>query len=249
MDPPGNNASSLNGQKPPLPFEIALIRKIKSKTNSVRDAFLLLDIDRDGKISPTDVRTVLHNELGLDLTKEQEDLLLSRVPQWKNGEKQSPNVGMGYADFAIYFQDVSSAVLTSSEAGLAAAVGFHRDSNDGNERANSEMAIHIQPQTILHQRRHQLQQLLMTHSSRATSLFLEMDVHRSGKVTMQEFLDWINSVGMQWTAEELKQVVLGGKDDEELENRWFGSTSDNGKVESGMTEHDFSAFVESLDRE
>lgn len=242
MDPPGNNASSLNGQKPPLPFEIALIRKIKSKTTSVRDAFLLLDIDRDGKISPTDVRTVLHNELGLDITKEQEELLLSRVPQWKNGEKQNPNVGMGYADFAIYFQDVSSAVLTSSEAGLAAAVGFHRDSSDGNERANSEMAIHIQPQTILHQRRHQLQQLLMTHSSRAgsgmkeTSLFLAMDVHRSGKVTMQEFLDWINSVGMQWTMEELKQVVLGGK-------------GGNGRIESGMTEHEFAEFVESLDCE
>jgi len=203
------------------------------------------------------VRTVLHNELGLDITNEQEDLLLSRVPHWKdsNGENSTSTAGMRYGDFAKYFQEVSRAVLPSSEAGSAAAMGFHRDKRVGNERANSEMLIHIQPQTILRQKRHQLQQLLMAHSShagsgmRGTNLFLTIDDHRSGKVTMQEFLDWINSVGMQWTAEELKQVVLGGKNDEELENRWFGSTSDNGKVESGMTEHDFSAFVESLDRE
>mmetsp|Transcript_25317 Transcript_25317/g.54476 ORF Transcript_25317/g.54476 Transcript_25317/m.54476 type:complete len:265 (+) Transcript_25317:53-847(+) len=264
MDPPGKNAS-LNGQQPPLPFEIALVRKIKSKTTSVRDAFLLLDIDRDGRISPTDVRTVLHNELGLDITKEQEALLLSRVPQWKKGENQNTSIGMGYTDFAKYYQDVSSATFPSSEAGLAAAVGFHRDDTDGNARANSEMSIHLQPQTILHQRRHQLQQLLMTHSSRVgsgmmeTSLFLAIDVHRSGKVTMQEFLDWINSLGMQWTMEEMKQVILGDKDNEnegigmereKLESRWFGTADvDNGRREAGMTEHEFAEFVESLDSE
>lgn len=209
------------------------------------------------------MRTVLHNELGLDITKEQEDYLFSRSQKNKE-DHNAANNGMGYADFAKYFQEVSSAPFPASKSGLAAEVGFHRDNNDGGATSDDhEMPIHLQPKTILRQRRHQLRQLLTSHSSRShgsgmkeTSLFLAMDVHRSGKVTMQEFLDWLNSVGLQWTMEELKQVVLGDINDngdivlrkEQLERRLFGG-ADNGEGEAGMTEHDFAEFVESLDAE
>ncbi|KAL7534475.1 hypothetical protein ACHAXR_007959 [Thalassiosira sp. AJA248-18] len=295
MDPPGEIASQIKQQPqqkqqkpppPPQPFEIALVRKLESKTTSVRGAFLLLDIDGDGRISPTDVRTVLHNELGLDLTTEQEHCLFSRSGQFKknhhnnNNESSSNNNndGMGYADFAKYFQEVSSAPFPASQSGLAAAVGFHRndtgntasDNTNGNN-IDHEMPIHLQPQTIILQRRHQLRQLLSSHSSpegrgnsgmKETSLFLNMDVHRSGKVTMQEFLVWLNTVGMlQWTIEDLKQVVLNREESsdvimesEKLEMRWFGNAGDDdgdreGGEEAGMTEHDFAEFVESLDGE
>lgn len=284
----------------PQPFEIALVRKLESKTTSVRDAFLLLDIDGDGHISPTDIRTVLHNEPGLDLTTEQEHVLFSRyspVQQKQhhlscnkdenhtNGNTSASKVGMGYADFAKYYSEVSKATFPASQSGLAAAVGFHRDDekrNNDNDTTTTdhEMPIYLHPQTVIHQRRHQLRQLLTAHSSREssgnsgmkeTSLFLKIDVHRSGKVTMEEFLEWVNGAGtLDWAMDDLKQVVLnketttksscdgngGGILDSEklLEQKWFGTNAlgdgINGKKdEAGMTEHDFARFVESLDDE
>lgn len=274
---------------PPQPFEIALIRKIESKTSSVRNAFLLLDIDGDGRITPSDVRTVLHNELGLDLTTTQEECLFARIHQFHKQKKESEsgtnNNGMGYVEFAKYFQQVSSATLPSSQSGSAAAMGFHRQNTedvattttdaDGSSkplRTSGEMPIHLSATTIIHKKRHQLRQLLSSHSSREgagssgmkeTSLFLKMNVHRSAKVTMSELLHWINEVGMfDWTMDDLKEVVLNraetkkggksGKDDEQLlELKWFGSgnNSDGEKGEAGMTERDFAEFVESLDGE
>lgn len=273
MDPPGKIGSELIEQQqppPPQPFEIALVRKIESKTTSVRAAFLFLDVDGDGRITSSDVRTVAHNELGLDLTKEQEDCLFARSQHLQNKDKENQHVGMGYAAFAKYFYETSKFPFPASQSGLAAAVGFHRDSSDDNTRANSEMAIHLAPKTILRQKRQQLRQLLTAHSSREghgnsgmkeTSLFLAMDVHRSGKVTMQEFLDWLNTVGfLEWSMEDLRQVVLGSGDNggidsiesEKLEMQWFGgatNSDDNEKREAGMTEQDFAKFVESLDSE
>jgi len=255
-------------KQPPQPFEIALIRKIESKTSSVRKAFLLLDIDGDGRISPSDVRTVLHNELGLDITKEQEEILASRLRPQNNqsssGDEENNNggaIGMGYGDFARYFHEVSSSSFPASQSGLAAAVGFHRDDDPNNGGIDREKSIHLQPETIVHQKRQQLRQLLRSHSSRegqgamgmkGTSLFLAMDVNRSAKVAMEEFLDWLNKIGMlEWTIEDLKQVVLVGDkcngNYEELETRWFGSIDCESHGEAGMTEHEFAEFVESLD--
>ncbi|EJK72144.1 hypothetical protein THAOC_06354, partial [Thalassiosira oceanica] len=85
----------------PQPFEVALIRKLKSKTKSVRDAFLLLDADGDGHISPDDIRTVTHNELGITLTSDQMKILASR------NEDDGGRGGMKYKEFAIYFDAVS----------------------------------------------------------------------------------------------------------------------------------------------
>ena len=87
---------------------------------------------------------------------------------------------------------------------------------------------------------------------KGTSLFLAMDVNRSAKVAMEEFLDWLNKIGMlEWTIEDLKQVVLVGDkcngNYEELETRWFGSIDCESHGEAGMTEHEFAEFVESLD--
>lgn len=48
MDPPGTYIRVFH----PHPFEIALIRKLEAKTTSVHDAFLLLDADGDGRVSP-----------------------------------------------------------------------------------------------------------------------------------------------------------------------------------------------------
>lgn len=265
IDPP---ASHFNPQSTdptaPQPFEIALLRKVESKTNgSLRDAFLLLDTDRDGCISPLDMKTVLHNELGLDITKEQENCIFSRFThgraQDEVGDEDKPN-GMKYNEFATYFNEVSSAVLPASASGSAAAMGFQSD--EGN--SDHELPIHPTKHTTHLQLRHQLRQALTSHSSRThggsgmkeTSLFLRMDVHKSGKVTMQEFLDWLNSIGMDWDMEKLKLVVLGCDDDTEgkmksvTEKHWFGSRSDgiNEKgEEAGMTEHEFADFVESLD--
>lgn len=265
MDPPGKSMSHNQQQQPPpppQPFEIALVRKLESKTSSVREAFLLLDADGDGRIGPADVRTVLHNELGVDITTEQEERLFSRTLREEDdaSTKAKKRNGMGYADFAKYFQAVSAATFPASQSGLAAAVGFRREKLA--DRASSERLIEVRPQTVLRQRRRQVQQLLMTHSSRTTgsgmketSLFLAIDVHRSGKVTMQEFLDWLNSVGgLQWSTEDLRQVVLGEIDadgdvvlrQDRLEKCWFRGAK-NGEGETGMTEPQFAEFIESLD--
>jgi len=98
----------------PQPFEVVLIRKLKSKTKSVRDAFLLLDADGDGHISPDDIRTVTHNELGVTLTSHQMKLLASR------NDDGGAKGGMKYKEFAIYCDAVSRVVVPSSQAGLAA---------------------------------------------------------------------------------------------------------------------------------
>ena len=273
MDPPaGKLIESSASKHPHQPFEIALVRKLESKTSSVRDAFLLLDIDGDGRISPSDVRTVLHNELGIDITKEQEDILLTRIPNNKdeNNGKTDENTtfGMTYSQFAVYYQEVSASSYPASQSGLAAAVGFQRNDDDDNKALlDREKSIHLQPQQIIHQKRHQLRLILSSHSSRegdtngsgsgmkGTSLFLTIDVHKSGKVTMQELLDWLNKVNMlNWTMEDLKGVVLCGHKNDVMEKRWFvaGNTNEtaNGeKTEAGMTEHEFAQFVESLDSE
>ena len=152
--------------------------------------------------------------------------------------------------------------MPASQSGSAAAVGFRRDAGDGLK--SSERRIEIQPSTTLRRRRHQVQQLLMTHSSRTTGsgmkethLFLAIDVHRSGKVTMEEFLDWLNTVGgLGWTMEHLRRVVLGEVGDDgdivlrkdRLEKRWFQG-NENGVGERGMTEPEFAGFIESLDGE
>lgn len=219
-------------QYPFQPFEIALVRKLESKTTSTRDAFLLLDVDGDTIISPSDVRTVLHNELGIDITKEQEDILSSRIPNNKEG-----TIGLSYSEFAKYYQEVGASSYPTSQSGLA-AVGFQTDtSTTGIDR---EKSIHLQPNQVTKQKRQQLRQLLTSHTSREsehgvgsgvkeTSLFLAMDVHKSGKVTMDELLHWLNTVGMlNWTKEDVNDVG-------------FGSSS--------MTEHEFAEFVESLDRD
>lgn len=269
IDPPAQHHQSDSSPSivmPPQPFEIALIRKLESKTKSVRDAFLLLDVDGNGRISPADVRTVLHNEFGVDMTQEQEVFISSRF-SGQGGVPSSCNKtqnGMGYGEFAKYFNDVSSATLPSSQSGSAAAVGFHIE--EGKEIIDHELPIHLTPETRRLQLRHQLRQTLSAHSSRThggsgmkeTSLFLAIDVHRSGKVTMQEFLDWLNAVGMVWDMEKLKLVVLGcdskkdGKDIKQWEQHLFGKDGDGfegGGKEAGMTEHEFAEFVESLDKD
>ena len=244
------------------PFEIALIRKLESKTRSLHDAFLFLDIDRDGLISPDDVRVVLHNEFELDITDEQEQIIFSRFLGKHNKEASCSNIkkGMTFGEFAKYFNKVSNATMTSSEAGSAAAVGFHIDSDK--EGIDHELPIHETIDTKRLRLRHQLRQTLSAHSSRThggsgmkeTSLYLAIDVHRSGKVTMQEFIDWLKSVGIEWSIEDLKLVMIGcnaEKDDTKLEEHLFGTNNDGveeGK-EAGMTEHEFAEFVESLDKD
>ena len=251
--------NSKKQQHPFQPFEVALVRKLEAKTSSVRDAFLLLDIDGDGRISPSDVRTVLHNELGLDMTKDQEDILLTRIP---NNEMNATTTtfGLSYSEFAKYYQAVSASPLPASQSGLAAAVGFQSN----NTTNTHEMSIHLQPNQIIHNNRHKLRQLLSSHSSRPgehgsgsgmkeTSLFLAIDVHRSGKVSMLELLDWINNTGMfGWSMDDLQEIVLFGKEDNSaMEEHWFGTTDTevDGKKDAGMTEHEFAEFVESLDTE
>jgi Ca2+-binding EF-hand superfamily protein len=247
----------------PQPFEIALIRKLESKTKSVREAFLLLDVDGDGHISPADVRTVLHNEFAMDITEEQEQHIFSRFSgrHVKGTDAcDKSQLGMTFGDFAKYFDDVSNCTMPSSQSGSAAAVGFHIDEDIG--KIDHELPIHITLESKRLQLRHQLRQTLSAHSSRThggsgmkeTSLYLAIDVHRSGKVTMQELLDWLKSVGIEWNMKQLKLVVLGCHSDgdrKKLEQHFFG-THDDGLDEgreAGMTEHEFAEFIESLDKD
>eukprot|EP00569_Conticribra_weissflogii_P002208 CAMPEP_0171328474 /NCGR_PEP_ID=MMETSP0878-20121228/676_1 /TAXON_ID=67004 /ORGANISM="Thalassiosira weissflogii, Strain CCMP1336" /LENGTH=276 /DNA_ID=CAMNT_0011828327 /DNA_START=12 /DNA_END=842 /DNA_ORIENTATION=+ len=273
MDPPGSHEPPQPHSPPPQPFEIALIRKIEAKTRSVRDAFLLLDVDGDGHITPSDIRTVLHNEFGLDITQEQENNFFASTASKTCGNKGLEK-SMTYAEYAKYFYRVSNITTTTSQYTFGAAVGFHRNDESGMKnhkgaKIDHEIPIELTPKSNCRKLRRDLRSLLTAHSSRTdgsgmkeTSLFLAMDVHRSGKVTMQEFLDWLHSVGTtSWTMNDLKLVVLGVECDQgeegwrdkreraKLERAWFGAgndTSIRGK-EAGMTENEFAKFVESLD--
>lgn len=238
-----NDASTImSTMENPQPFEVALIRKLKSKTKSVRDAFLLLDADGDGHISPDDIRTVTHNELGITLTSDQMKILASR------NEDDGGRGGMKYKEFAIYFDAVSRVVMPSSQAGLAVSAGLERQESEG-----VEAPIHLRHETVINERRHVLRDLMGSHSSnsagvRITSLFLAIDVHRSGRVTMQELLDWINTEGnLTWTMEDLEEVVSRGQESELQQQckQWFPRSSEAAQ-EAGMTEYQFALFVESL---
>ena len=265
IDPPAKQyqpETQISGASAIHPFEIALVRKLESKTKSIRDAFLLLDVDGDGRISPDDIRTALHNEFEIDITHEQEQNIFSRFSGQNQGDDVCDNkqVGMKFGEFAKYFNEVSSASLPSSQSGSAAAVGFHIDKQD--EANDHEMSIHETTDSKRLRLRRQLRQTLSAHSSRThggsgmkeTHLYLAIDAHRSGKVTMQEFLDWLKSVGIEWDMEQLKLVVLGCSADDDkkkLEKHFFGTNFDGleeGK-EAGMTEHEFAEFVESLDKD
>ena len=193
---------------------------------------------------------MLHNELNVDLTKEQEEFIFSHPSLMNDSE------GMKYGEFAKYFSEVSKTTVSSSEAGYAAAAGFQKDNTDSIE---IESPIHLHRDTLRLKLRHQLRQLLTAHSTHSpaktgsameeTSLFLAIDVHRSGKVTMQELLDWLNEVGnMEWTMEDLELVVLGTPNTAKDEHNWFSFTTNdsNNSLEAGMTENDFAKFVESL---
>ncbi|KAL7462508.1 hypothetical protein ACHAXS_002891 [Conticribra weissflogii] len=266
MDPPGSRGPPQPHSPPPQPFEIALIRKIEAKTKSVHDAFLLLDVDGDGHITPSDIRTVLHNEFGLDITREQEDIFFASASKKTCGNKGLEK-SMTYAEFAKYFYRVSDTTTTTSQYTFGAAVEFL---NHKGADVDHEIPIELTPKSKYRKLRRDLRSLLTAHSSRThgsgmkeTSLFLSMDVHRSGRVTMQEFLDWLHSVGMtSWTINDLKLVVLGADCDQgedgwrekkreraKLERAWFGG--ENNKIEegeeAGMTENEFAKFVESLD--
>ena len=245
MDPPG---TYMNDEviRRPHPFEIALARKISGKTKSVHDAFLFLDVDGDGRVSPSDMRTVLHNEFEIDVTKEQEQYIFSHAAL--NGDA----AGMKYSEFAKYYSDVSNTTYPMSLSGFAATVGFQKDATG----ADYESPIQIQPETKRTHLRHQLRELLTSHSSNSpakfgsamkeTSLFLAIDVHQCGHVTMEDFLDWINKVGnLDWSMDDLRFVVLG-TGDTDVDKDWFSSKESN-NAEAGMTEHEFAIFVESLD--
>mmetsp|Transcript_18099 Transcript_18099/g.28389 ORF Transcript_18099/g.28389 Transcript_18099/m.28389 type:complete len:262 (+) Transcript_18099:61-846(+) len=240
MDPPGTYMRVVS----PHPFEIALLRKLQAKTKSVHDAFLLLDVDGDGRVSPSDIRTVLHNEFEVDVTKEQEECIFSHASL--NGDAS----GMKYAEFAKYYSEVSNTTYPMSQSGFAATVGFQRDAD-----VEYEAPILIQPGTKRKKLRNQLRQLLTSHSSyspakfgsamKETSLFLAIDVHRSGHVTMEDFLDWLNKVGnLDWSMNDLRLIVFGTDDADEKD--WFSSNGSN-NTKAGMTEHEFAIFVESLD--
>ena len=242
MDPPGTYIRVIS----PHPFEIALVRKLAGRTKSVHDAFLLLDVDGDGRVSPSDIRTVLHNEFEIDVTKEQEEYIFSHASL--NGDA----AGMKYSEFAKYYSEVSNTTYPMSQSGFAATVGFQKDVG-----VDYESPIQIQPETKRTNLRHQLRQLLTSHSSNSpakfgsamkeTSLFLAIDVHQSGRVTMGDFLDWLNRVGnMDWSMDDLKLIVLGTGDTDDKD--WFSSKEMN-NAETGMTEHEFAIFVESLDVE
>eukprot|EP00956_Cyclotella_meneghiniana_P035705 scaffold117469_cov75-Cyclotella_meneghiniana.AAC.7 len=268
IDPPADHyqqdKSTLSESITPHPFEIALIRKLEARTKKVSDAFRILDADGDGCISPSDMMTALHNEFGMDITQEQEQYIFSRFSNKGEGAVDScakTQVGMTFGEFAKYFNAVSSAAcyMPSSESGSAAAVGFHIDQG---RDADRELPILETIETKRLRLRHQLRQTLSAHSSRThggsgmkeTSLYLAIDVHRSGKVTMQELLDWLKSVGIEWDMNQLKLVVLGCHSDEkgnELEKHFFGTDDDmlERGIEAGMTEHEFALFVESLDRD
>jgi len=228
----------------PHPFEIALMRKLQAKTTSIHDAFLLLDVDGDGRVSPSDIRTVLHNEFEIDVTKEQEECIFSHA----YGDASKP--GMNYVEFSKYYSEVSNTTYPMSQSGFAATAGFQFDAD-----VDYEAPILIQPSTKRKNLRNQLRQLLTSHSSNSpakfgsgmkeTSLFLAIDVHRSSHVTMEGFLDWLNKVGnnLDWSIEDLRLIVLGSGDDEK---DWFSSNESN-KTKAGMSEHEFAIFVESLD--
>ena len=241
MDPPGTHIRVIR----PHPFEIALVRKLAGKTKSVHDAFLFLDVDGDGRVSPSDIRTVLHNEFEIDVTKEQEEYIFSHASL--NGDA----VGMKYSEFAKYYSEVSNTTYPMSQSGFAATVGFQKDAG-----VDYEAPIQIQPETKRTNLRHQLRQLLTSHSSNSpakfasamkeTSLFLAIDVHQSGHVTMEDFLGWLNKNGnLDWSMDDLKLIVLGtGAGDTDKD--WF-SSKESSNAETGMTEHEFAIFVESLD--
>merc|ERR1719293_107687 len=100
-------------------------------------------------------------------------LLASRRNMNSNNDKH----GMKYGDFTTYYQGVSSAVLATSQAEAAACVGFQREESSGRGAP-----IHIQPETVLRQRRYELRQMLSSRSSdiagvKTTTLFLSIDVH------------------------------------------------------------------------
>jgi len=264
IDPPARHHQpkpNIKDPTTPHPFEIAFIRKLESKTKTIRDAFLLLDVNGDGHISPEDIKTVLHNEFGMDISQEQEQYIFSRFSAHKDGRGVSCDnaiIGMSFGQFAKYFNDVSNATLPTSKSGFAAAVGFHI--NEGNKSVDHEIPIHETTEMKRLKLRHQLRQTLSAHSSRThggsgmkeTSLYLAIDIHRSGKVTMTEFLDWLKSVGVEWDMEQLKLVVLGCPSNDaerKLEHHFFGTDNDGleGGKEAGMAEHEFAEFVESLD--
>lgn len=239
MDPPGTYIRVFH----PHPFEIALMRKLQAKTKSILDAFLLLDVDGDGRVSPSDIRTVLHNEFEVDVTSEQEECIFSHASL--NGDAS----GMKYAEFAKYYSEVSNTTYPMSQSGFAATAGFQFDAD-----VDHEAPILVQPCTKRKNLRNQLRQLLTSHSSHSpakfgsamkeTSLFLSIDVHQYGHVTMDDFLDWLNKVGnLDWSMEDLRMIVLGAGDADA--KYWFSSNESN-NTKAGMTEHEFAIFVESL---
>jgi Ca2+-binding EF-hand superfamily protein len=100
-------------------FEVAVARKLKNRSANLMDTFLKLDMDGDGFVSRSDLRTSLHNMYGINLTESQLDAIFTRFAFFDHtctteGEI-SGSRGMRYADFVNYIHDTALDLETSSD--------------------------------------------------------------------------------------------------------------------------------------
>jgi len=269
----------------PHDFEMALVKKLEVKSSSILRTFLELDVDRDGFITRRDLKTALHDQFGIALTKEQLDAIFYRFAYFEsdgrdyehfdrleNPEKEEDQgkdvqdskkkdqsyvsghqYGIRYSEFVKYMESTEKAIhssqsVSSSMAGLgnlALRQGDFINNDDDDEYIS--LSQHRQ---LIKKLKKQLLQLIESHSKttsaangrnkgggmQVTSLFLNMDTHRSGSVTVKEFQTWVFNMGWNVTEEEL-ELILG---------KYYPQDKSNG---GGIEFDDFAHFINELERE
>lgn len=225
---------------PPKPYEVALARKFEAHTCPTIPLIKLvtrLDSEKDGLISPDNLRTGIKSMWGQALSSEEIQTIFYRLSLLQNKNNRHPTK-INYLDFKKYLEHtLHSGDNSLSSKQYGASLNYNYDNLKSDISKTNETTHSIQPQATnpkrLAQLRTRLYQILTRHSSSPSTAttFLSIDVNRTNLINPSSFLTYCTKMNLSITLSQY-QAICG----------------DHYK-EKGMNLKEFCGFVEWLGHE
>jgi len=224
---------------PPKSYEVALARKFQAHTCPTIPLLKLvtrLDSEKDGLISPDNLKTGIKSMWGQTLSSEEIQTIFYRLSFLQNENNRHPTK-INYLDFKYLEQTLHSgdSSLSSKQYGasLKYAIGTLSRDDSTTHKTISNINTPTPNPKKLTQLRTRLYQILTRHStsSSTTATFLSIDIDRTNVITPSNFLSYCTKMNLSLTLSQY-QALCGSH-----------------YKEIGMNLKEFCSFVEWLGHE
>jgi len=225
---------------PPKSYEVALARKFQAHTCPTIPLLKLvtrLDSEKDGFISPDNLKTGIRSMWGQTLSSEEIQTIFYRLSLLQNENNRHP-IKINYLDFKKYLeQTLHSGDNSLSSKQYGASLTYASGTSSRDNYITYKTTTNINPATPnpkkLAQLRTRLYQILTRHStsSSTTATFLSIDIDRTNVITPSNFLSYCTKMNLSLTLSQY-QALCG-----------------NHYKKIGMNLKEFCSFVEWLGHE